>query len=256
MEKRKLLLVIISVGVFLVVVIGASLLIFAPRKPAPSAIASGRAPIPAGAPLPADTAGPAAPATVDASEWVRNPQSVGSLQTPPAAPANTRGDVIIIYGDNPNQNTAITGTPEAGPDSSGSLVITVPKPAAVAPPAPETVAQPVPATKPAAKPAPATASAKPAAKPAAKPGPTKIYEDYWVQTGAYSAQKGAGEAKARLAEKGIKAILEVKTLNEKTYYRVRLGPYISKNEADYWLSLVKSIDGFGESYVSLVKTRR
>jgi DedD protein len=30
---------------------------------------------------------------------------------------------------------------------------------------------------------------------------------------------------------------------------VRVGPYTSQNEADYWLALIKSIDGFGESQI-------
>jgi DedD protein len=33
------------------------------------------------------------------------------------------------------------------------------------------------------------------------------------------------------------------------WYRVRVGPYTSENEASYWLALVKAIDGFGESQV-------
>jgi DedD protein len=32
-------------------------------------------------------------------------------------------------------------------------------------------------------------------------------------------------------------------------YRVRIGPYTSQNEADYWLAMVKSIDGFEKSQV-------
>jgi hypothetical protein len=34
-----------------------------------------------------------------------------------------------------------------------------------------------------------------------------------------------------------------------------VGPYNTKSEADYWLSLIKTFEGFGESYVSMTKVR-
>jgi DedD protein len=52
-----------------------------------------------------------------------------------------------------------------------------------------------------------------------------------------------------LASKGITSIIENRQIDGKTWYRVRLGPYTSEKEANYWLALVKSIDGFGESQV-------
>jgi DedD protein len=93
------------------------------------------------------------------------------------------------------------------------------------------------------------------AEPAKTTGPT-VYDDYWIQTGAFSTKNLAESAKGTLSRKGIPSFVEIKTINGKTYYRVRVGPYTSKKEADYWLSLVKGLDGFEKSYVSLVKTRR
>lgn len=261
MEKRKLLLVIVSVGIFLVVVIGASIMVFSPKTRRTETVVSAQPAIPAG------TAGgdrmlAPEPSTADPTEWVRNPQSVQGLQTPPQPAAATRGDVIIIYGDNTVQGRPSGTQVSPGASGSGSLVIDVPKPE----PAPA-ARVPVPAA-PAPTPVPAASTAVPAApaqkqpvaaRPAAqqpKPAATRIYDDYWVQTGAFSSKARAENARSSLSSKGISSVLDVKTLQDKTYFRVRVGPYASKNEADYWLSLVKSIDGFSESYVSMVKSRR
>jgi DedD protein len=34
-----------------------------------------------------------------------------------------------------------------------------------------------------------------------------------------------------------------------TWYRVRVGPYTSENEAGYWLALVRAINGFDQSQI-------
>jgi DedD protein len=70
-----------------------------------------------------------------------------------------------------------------------------------------------------------------------------------VQTGAFSAKIRADDARELLASKGITSIVENRQINGRTWYRVRLGPYTSESEANYWLALVRSIDGFGESQV-------
>ena len=59
----------------------------------------------------------------------------------------------------------------------------------------------------------------------------------------------AERVKATLASKGITSIIENREINGRTLFRVRVGPYTSQNEANYWLSLIKSIDGFEDSQV-------
>jgi DedD protein len=105
-----------------------------------------------------------------------------------------------------------------------------------------------PAAKPAAAPAAKTA---PAPKPAvtAKPAASKPQQDYWVQTGAFSAKIRAEGAKESLADKGITSIIDDREVDGKTWYRVRVGPYTSETEARYWLALVQSIEGFDGSQV-------
>ncbi|MCL2128443.1 MAG: SPOR domain-containing protein, partial [Treponema sp.] len=110
-------------------------------------------------------------------------------------------------------------------------------------------AKPAAAKPAAAKPAPAQPA--PAAKPAARPAaePPKTVNNYWVQTGAFSTKIRAEGAKESLASKGITSIIENRDIDGRTLYRVRVGPYVSETEANYWLALVKSIDGFGDSQV-------
>ena len=55
--------------------------------------------------------------------------------------------------------------------------------------------------------------------------------------------------KELLASKGLTSIIETRVVEGRNLYRVRLGPYTSEREANYWLALVKSIDGFSESQV-------
>jgi cell division protein FtsN len=108
-------------------------------------------------------------------------------------------------------------------------------PAKTATPAPARAATP-------AAPAKTTAASKPAA-------PARTYDAYWVQAGSFSTKIRADGVKETLASKGITSIIENRDIEGKTFYRVRIGPYTSQNEADYWLALVQTLDGFQESQV-------
>jgi DedD protein len=77
----------------------------------------------------------------------------------------------------------------------------------------------------------------------------KTYNDYWVQAGSFAAKARAEDVKETLASKGITSIIENRDVNGATYFRVRIGPYTSQTEADYWLSLIKSINGFEDSQI-------
>jgi DedD protein len=132
------------------------------------------------------------------------------------------------------------------------------KPTATQPaaaPKPVATSKPATATQPAAAPKPATAPVKTAVQP--KPAAaTKTYNDYWVQTGAFSSKTNADGVKEKLATRGINSIIENRELEGKTWYRVRVGPYTSETEANYWLSLVRSIDGFADSQIRQTQSVR
>jgi DedD protein len=238
MEKKKLLLVAISVGVFLVIVIGASILVFSPRSPSPAAAAVKPAkPVP-----PEKVEEPVennAPASVNAVELVKSFDDIQGLQAPPDD--KIQDNVFYIYGENPDEVVTV----DRSADGAGNrLIVDVPRPRAVA----------VPDTPRAAKPAPAARQAPAAAAPAPKvaasaPAPSRARDNYWVQTGSFSTIARAEAVKDTLSAKGITSLVENREVQGKTYFRVRVGPYTSKNEADYWLALIKSIHGFEESLV-------
>jgi DedD protein len=235
MEKKKLLLVAISVGVFLVIVIGASILVFSPRTPSPAAARPAK-PIPVGKadePVENDV-----PATVNAVELVKNFEDIQGLQALPED--KPQDNVFYIYGENPGE--VVTVDRSSG-GAGNRLVVDVPRPRTVAVPDAPRAVKPAPA--PAARQAPAAA---PAAK-AASPAPSRVQSNYWVQTGSFSTIARAEAVKDTLSAKGITSLVENREVQGKTYFRVRVGPYTSKNEADYWLALIKSIHGFEESLV-------
>jgi DedD protein len=312
MDKKKLLLVTVSVGVFLVIVISASILIFTPKNSAGSlALSENMSSYRAGGalspsrPIAAGTSGSQfeapSPATVDAADLVRSQGGMQGLQTPPSA-SSIQETTFYINGTPPVESYRVETS--AG-DASSRTVINVPRPSTAAVPdaaiSPNAAASPVArqpaatpaATKPApaaspkpaetpkpvaaAKPATATkpaAAAKPAetpkpaaaAKPAAVPVKTavqqkpaaaaKIYNDYWVQTGAFSSKTNADGVKEKLATRGISSIIENREVEGKTWYRVRVGPYTSESEANYWLSLVRSIEGFADSQIRQTQSVR
>jgi len=226
MEKKKLLLVAVSVGVVLLMILIIPLLIISPKKDF-------------------------------GTSWqeaaVIEPPNLTQGWESPAEPEPVV-EVAVIPANTPRVV-----------EQSNITTITVPTPRSVA--VPDTVVNPA-RQAPKAKPvqpaeAPkevktqaAPAAAKPAAvkpviaKPAAEKPKTKSYDSkFWIQTGAFSTIKYAEGAKDYLEARGIKSIIEDPVINGKTWYRVRVGPYTTRDEANYWLALVKSIDGFAASQV-------
>ena len=235
MEKKKLLIVAVSVGVVLLIIIGIPLLMIAPRHSLASAANAEQ-------------------------DWV-------TVVEPGIQRIQPLAEVVA-------EPQAQTGGVQAGsvfsqPEETSQLTLTVPIPETAAVPStpvtqtqrsatvkPVTAAKPVAAKPvPVAQPAPAAKeTVKPAAKPAVEQSNT--YNNYWVQTGAFSTKIRAEGAKESLASKGITSIIDNRDIDGKTWYRVRVGPYMSETEANYWLALVKSIDGFSDSQVRLTQVLR
>ena len=256
MEQKKLLLVAISVGVFLVIAIGAAVLVFGSGGSS-SVMASTRV-ISPGTPAVQEPQVNLYPAVV------HTPAYAAPAENPPDPVAGTAQGAAQQPQVNPPVVNQGKDTEAAG-DSSVVINVTRPSTAAVpdVPPVVKQVNQPVPKTTapaspaPASKPASSSAQTAPAPKsspaPAAQPAPSKpapkINDDFWVQTGSFSTITRAEGVKDTLAAKGITSIIENRVLDSTTYYRVRVGPYTSKNEADYWLGLIRSINGFENSLV-------
>jgi cell division protein FtsN len=262
MEKKKAILIAVIAGLFLVIVVAFPLILLSSKDKAPSSVATG---------IPQPSAAlPQQPASIDINDLV-NKNNV---------PPTTSSQSVIINNFDKKSDTSESSTIK-NPDGTITInvlpaPVTVPQatPAQPAPqaeqsPPPQKPSAPAPknpsvkpsdTAKPVTKPAD---TAKPVAKPADAPKPaapkkqpssTQAAEvDFWVQVGFFSTQAIADNAKAALANKGIIAIIQNASVNGKDGFRVRIGPYISNDEANYWLKLIRSMDGFSQSYTLQTK---
>jgi len=74
---------------------------------------------------------------------------------------------------------------------------------------------------------------------------------YWVQVIASSNISKAESIRAELEEKGLPAHVMVQKNGENTIYRVRLGAFSTKDEAENYAETVRKINGFSDSYVTM-----
>ena len=265
MEKKKLLFVAISVGVFLAFTIGAAILIFAPPHSVPTGpatmanvhpgtgitvtppqpqpvvppIVAAPPPVYTGIPQPVDAVG-LVRGTEDMPGIRQLPEGV--IQQPDGFHVQGRPAETVITVHQPTR-AAVPVTP---PASNAA-----PRAAPAAPP-PRQPVQAAPVQR--VTPPPAQARPAPAAAPAAvaqprQAPPSRASFDYWIQTGAFSTVTNAEGVRTALSDKGIASIIENRLIDGRHLFRVRVGPYTSANEANYWLALIQSIDGFEDSQV-------
>jgi DedD protein len=240
-ENKKLLWLGIA-GVALVLVLAvAALFLFAPLNTTT-------------AKAPATIGNTAAPKAADPQDFLSLPPQT----LPTEGTANKDGDVIVIYGDKPATLSptlpgsaaptgAATATSQVSPDgSTATATATVSSSPAALPPAaaPATVAVKPAASKPAAS---RPAAAKTTAKPAV--AAHKSTDEYWIQAASFTSRGKADELKEGLAKKGMAALIMVKDISGKSWYRVRIGPYSNSAEATGWLGRVKGVPGCEEATV-------
>lgn len=72
---------------------------------------------------------------------------------------------------------------------------------------------------------------------------------YWIQVGSYNDLTKAEEVRDYLLTHDISSEVQTKEVDGKTYYRVRIGTFQSKGEADRFLIPIKNLKNFEESYV-------
>jgi len=100
------------------------------------------------------------------------------------------------------------------------------------------------------------------AKPVERPKPvetapvTRVQETrkisvtvYWIQVGSYRDLTKAEEVRAFLLGRDISSEIQTRSVEGSTYYRVRIGAFQSKGEADKFLDPIKNMKNFEESYV-------
>jgi cell division protein FtsN len=238
MEKQKIFWVVLSVSVFVVVVLVVGVFLLKQKPYSGLTSAPG-------------TVSPISDLGTQVYEYQRE-----TTPRPAAGPA----------GEKPPENTQTMhfyigegGEKPAGPETQPA---TTPPPAARPPEETQkpAIAQAVPKQV-----TPPAQAARPAVKAVQKPAPIKLPAqtrtarrtvDYWIQTGSYKSQTRAEELAALLSGKGLSARLFSYASRNETYYRVRIGPYGNKREADKFLSIVKQIQGLESSYLSMVGATR
>jgi len=258
MEGKKVLWVVFSIALALVVILAAGLFLLRPRQPGGSAASGTVAPSLQG---------------YDPYEYVRG-TSIPPGLTPP--PAESQPQVIVV-GEPPSQERAVAAAPpaseplvppaaptETAPQGRASAVAGSPqvaeKPGPAAGPAARSAAsaQPAPRKRLSQERAPqerASAVAAPPKRLAARPKAVSVTE-YWIQAGSFSSASRADEVTRRLEERGLAARTTTRDLNGKTHFRVRVGPYTSKAEAEKFLDWIRELKGFETSYISMVASKR
>lgn len=215
MEQNKTLLIIVSVALFLVSLLGVGLWLFYPRA---KSVETG--------PVSTTEKSP----NFDPIEWVRTKEDFPQLKP---KPEEKKEDVVILYGEKPEKKQEVL-PPQPAPATateSGKQV----------PPKPPT---PPPSTTQKTVPHPETSVKKAPEKPK-----TITVKEYTIQVGSFTSLDKAEEAGKLLKTKGLNGQIVVREVGGTRYYRLRIGPYENKEEAEKFLSWVKEIRGFEGSMI-------
>jgi len=219
-EMKKLLLVAVSVGVFLLVTVSAAILLLTPKTQTQGATFTSSIPNPG-----VITNVPAQPDNIITPEPVIETPDIVTI-----ADRNNGDSVTIQIPTIPvtvvSSNAGTSSTNTANTTNTTRTTTVTPAPAANT-----------------------TSTSNTNTTTTPRPVATRTINDYWIQIGAYSAIFRAEDVKELLASKGLVSIIENSVVNGRSLYRVRLGPYTSEREANHWLAIVKAIDGFGDSQV-------
>ncbi len=226
MDHRKLLIIILSVALFVALILGIALLAYYPGDEDEHVAQRERQ-------------------EFDPIEFVRRSED----PEPELTDEDDDDEFVIIYGTRePDDEIAV----RPGPEEREVREPARPEPEPTErperepePPRPE----PEPEPEPREEPEPAEPEVR---QPAARPAPERPSREYWIQVISSSSRDSAEAAKARLRDQSLGSVIFPVTVDGRNYYRVRVGPYDSRGEADKFLEWVQNLDGFEQSYVSLV----
>ena len=107
--------------------------------------------------------------------------------------------------------------------------------------------------------APAIATPAAAVKrsvPLAKLAPKSPLHEFWVQVGSFASRARATALEQRLSDQGIVSRVTTRSTDTEVFFRVRVGPYGSRDEAQKFLAWVQHVDGMDGSYISEVRNAR
>lgn len=296
MEQKRTLWILAAVGVFLLVVLGAALILYSPsarinqttvaaQKTSNSSngwisLAPPVQPVPLEPAQPAserqetDKIMPADSENADSSIDNINPEEIEKNRITKVGDMTVIADNATVYNLNPVQgNTDSTYTPPVYKPAEDSTTISVWSERSEQPPVvpkSETAKKAVEKAEDrkiasqnesavtvkktaSAKAAPEKNTVKPDVKSSAKTVPAPAKKQYWVQVTSLTSRKSADEARAVLDENKISAdVFTYEDGRKRLFYRVRVGPYTTKAEAEYWQAKIAKIEMFSStsSYVT------
>ncbi len=279
MEQNRILGIVCAVGAFLIVVVGAALILYSPAnnpsasmttiqnldstwvsqqplkleplQPQPQTdlaslpVVDSLKPNPGTTPLSQTTQQSSAglPTSVQSLNVYSDQTTVISGQTT----AIDLNDITKVTGDGSAQKTVSTNqtTQTAAGVQTGVVKTTQTAPQQTQP----KEAAPVPAKTTAAP--SKTAATKTSAK--TTPAQQTITDKYWIQAASYTSKKNAEELRSELSAEKINCeIFTFTDVKGVLYYRVRVGPYSTKSEAEYWQTRVTLVDRLSgaETYIT------
>lgn len=281
MEQKRTLWIVAAVGVFLLVVLGAALILYTPQSKQ-ATIANSRVTNSSTASNGWISLAPSAPlqTSTNTDEKVEEENNVlPEKEIPNPAKTELRTEEVNIYAENANVYSEKTELNKLGENATvkagtsekpTTIVLTEPEKTAEAKTSKPEVSKP--RSNVAVKNSVSEkqkASAKPEHKNTAKTAKTgqnksvsakpSVKEpeivQYWVQVTALTSRKSADEARNKLGENQITADVFTYTDNKKQlFYRVRVGPYTTKSEAEYWRTKISKIDSFQNSSSYITST--
>lgn len=281
MEQKRTLWIVAAVGVFLLVVLGAALILYTPQSKQ-ATIANSRVTNSSTASNGWISLAPSAPlqASTNPDEKADEESSVlPEKEIPNPAKTELRAEEVNIYAENANVYSEKTELNKLGENATvkaessekpTTIVLTEPEKTAEAKASKPEVSKP--RSNVAVKNSVSEkqkASAKPEHKNTAKTAKTEQNKSvsakpsvkepeivqYWVQVSALTSRKSADEARNKLGENQITADVFTYTDNKKRlFYRVRVGPYTTKSEAEYWRTKISKIDSFQNSSSYITST--
>ena len=297
MEQKRLLWIIAATGVFLLVVLGAALIIYAPSARTPQTFASSTKN------YNKDTANgwiSLSPAPAETSDEKLNFENHFEQNNQPeiedeTIAQNAKPEAVITA----TEVTAVPSTQQAQTIINNTTTIdltALPQQIAQAPVPPKEITKASASVREERRPAPkkyeesksgdyyeaapkaqSKTQPKVAEKTVTKPvqqkaavivnntttvkaAPAKpMITQYWVQVTSLTSRKSADAAREVLARNQINADVFTYSDNKnQLFYRVRVGPYMTKTEAEYWRAKISNIDNFKNcaSYVASTKSEK
>ena len=298
MEQKRTLWIIAAVGIFLLVVIGAALILYSPAAHSTQTVAA-ITPVK----RPASSSWISAPETPSGQQQTAAGQAVPDTETQPvpavqAVPSDSAADGTIppvthvndmtviaknttVYGLEKKYQSGNTQSEDGSTTIDLNTLKTAPTVSQTVVPENETSAKAMETVRQAANTLPETqsvetpvkrtaksktsvskrdtASKKSAGQEITQPAPVKNVKkqtsvtQFWVQAAAFTSKRTADDARATLDNNKIPAdVFTYKDNKGRIFYRVRIGPYTTKSEAEYWRTRIVVIPEFAknESYVT------